>query len=40
MQTFEVASFPKVDKRMVKTVDDVLSVEIPDLIKCFDNPYG
>jgi len=40
MQAFEVASFPKVDKRMLKTVDDVLGIEIPDLIKLFDNPYG
>eukprot|EP00210_Caulerpa_lentillifera_P006452 g6164.t1 len=37
---YDLSAFPRIDKRMVKTVDDVLSVEIPQLIKCFDNPYG
>jgi len=40
MEAYDLASLPKVDKKMVKTIDDVLSVEIPELIKCFDNPYG
>ena len=39
LQTFDLSSFPKLDKKMIKTVEDSLSIDIPDLIKMFHNPY-
>ncbi|CAD7698842.1 unnamed protein product [Ostreobium quekettii] len=39
LQTFDLASFPKLDKKMIKTVEDALAIDIPDLIKMFHNPY-
>ena len=39
LQAFDLATFPKVDKKVVKTLEDVLNVGIPDLIKRFHNPY-
>lgn len=40
LETFDLSAFPKLTKDMVKKVDDVLSVDIPNLVKRFDNPYA
>lgn len=39
LSAFNLDNFPKVSKSMVKVIDDVLSVDIPNLVKYFDNPY-
>lgn len=39
LSAFDFNKFPKVSKSMVKQIDDVLSVDIPNLVKAFDNPY-
>lgn len=39
LQSFELANFPKITDKMIKTVDDALMVEIPRLVKQFSNPY-
>eukprot|EP00873_Tetraselmis_striata_P019974 jgi/Tetstr1/440238/TSEL_028589.t1 len=40
LEGFDISSFPKLDKKMVKTIDEVLNVDIPALVKRFDNPYN
>ncbi|GMH45278.1 hypothetical protein BSKO_13235 [Bryopsis sp. KO-2023] len=39
LQSFDLASFPKTDKKMLKTLEEVLSVDLPALVKQFHNPY-
>lgn len=36
---YDLALFPKLDKKHVKQIEDVLSIDIPNLVKAFDNPY-
>ena len=31
--------FPKLEKSMLRQMDNVLSVDIPSLMKLFENPY-
>jgi len=31
--------FPKLDKSMLKQIDNVLTVDVPNLMKLFENPY-
>jgi EH domain-containing protein 1 len=40
LSAFDFSSFPKLSKSMVKQIDDVLSVDIPNLVRAFDNPYS
>lgn len=39
LSAFDFAAFPKMSKSMVKQIDDVLSIDIPNLVRAFDNPY-
>jgi EH domain-containing protein 1 len=39
LSAFDFSNFPKLTKQLVKQVDDVLSVDIPNLVRAFDNPY-
>ncbi len=39
LSAFDFTGFPKLTKQMVQQVDSVLSVDIPNLVKQFDNPY-
>lgn len=39
LSAFDISKFPKLDKSMIKQVDDVLSVDIPQLVRAMDNPY-
>lgn len=39
LEAYDLTSFPKVDKKVVKTLDDALNVDIPELVKKFHNPY-
>lgn len=38
IEAFDLTQFPKVDERLVKSLDDCLTRDIPGLIKQFDNP--
>jgi EH domain-containing protein 1 len=40
LSAFDFSTFPKLSKSMVKQIDDVLSVDIPNLVRAFDNPYS
>jgi EH domain-containing protein 1 len=40
LSAFDFSHFPKLSKSMVKQIDDVLSVDIPNLVRAFDNPYS
>lgn len=40
LSAFDFSAFPKLSKSMVKQIDDVLSVDIPNLVRAFDNPYS
>lgn len=40
LESFDISEFPKLTKDMIKKIDDVLSVDIPNLVKQFDNPYA
>jgi EH domain-containing protein 1 len=39
LSAFDFAAFPKMSKSMVKQIDDVLSIDVPNLVRAFDNPY-
>lgn len=40
LSAFDLSNFPKLSKSMVKQIDDVLCVDIPNLVRAFDNPYS
>ena len=37
---YELSKFPKLDKKYIAAIDSVLSVELPALLKLFENPFG
>eukprot|EP00879_Flechtneria_rotunda_P003023 GHRR01003241.1.p1 GENE.GHRR01003241.1~~GHRR01003241.1.p1 ORF type:complete len:568 (+),score=176.91 GHRR01003241.1:379-2082(+) len=39
LSAFDFANFSKLSKSMVKQIDDVLSIDVPNLVRAFDNPY-
>ncbi|KAF8073195.1 EHD1 [Scenedesmus sp. PABB004] len=39
LSAFDLSAFPKMSKSMVKQIDDVLSIDVPNLVRAFDNPY-
>ncbi|WIA09631.1 hypothetical protein OEZ85_009020 [Tetradesmus obliquus] len=39
LSAFDFSVFPKMGKSMLKQIDDVLSVDVPNLVRAFDNPY-
>jgi len=39
LSAFDISKFPKLDKQMMKQVDDALSIDIPNLVRSMDNPY-
>ncbi|MEW5304687.1 MAG: hypothetical protein WDW36_007280 [Sanguina aurantia] len=39
LSSFDLLAFPKVTKGMSKQIEDVLTIEIPALVKQFDNPF-
>eukprot|EP01023_Acetabularia_acetabulum_P005283 TRINITY_DN12158_c0_g1_i2.p1 TRINITY_DN12158_c0_g1~~TRINITY_DN12158_c0_g1_i2.p1 ORF type:complete len:593 (-),score=84.80 TRINITY_DN12158_c0_g1_i2:227-1900(-) len=39
LKTFDLSSFPKLDKKSIKCLEDTLSEEIPALLKRFENPF-
>ena len=40
LEPFDISKFPKLDKIMLKQVDDALSVDIPQLVKSLENPWA
>ncbi len=39
LSAYDLSVFPKLKEKDVKTIEDVLSLDIPSLVKQFDNPY-
>ena len=39
LSAYDLSVFPKLREKDVKTIEDVLSLDIPSLVKQFDNPY-
>jgi EH domain-containing protein 1 len=39
LSAFDISKFPNVTKEMVKKVDEVLTIDIPALVRQFDNPF-
>lgn len=39
LAAFNLMEFPKLSKEMLKQIENVLNVDIPNLVKQFDNPY-
>ncbi len=39
LSAYDLSTFPKLKEKDVKTIEDVLSLDIPSLVKQFDNPY-
>mmetsp|Transcript_33515 Transcript_33515/g.99767 ORF Transcript_33515/g.99767 Transcript_33515/m.99767 type:complete len:622 (-) Transcript_33515:364-2229(-) len=39
LSAFDLNQFPKVTSAMIKQIDDVISIDIPNLVKQFDNPW-
>ena len=40
LSAYDLSVFPKLKEKDVKTIEDVLSLDIPSLVKQFDNPYA
>ena len=40
LRSFELSSFLKLRERDVRSLEQALSVDVPALVKQFDNPYG
>lgn len=40
LSAYDLSNFPKLREKDVKALDDVLSVDIPALVRQFDNPYN
>ncbi len=40
LSAFDLSKFPKLDKGMVKALDDALAVDVPALVKAMDNPWA
>ena len=38
--SFDLWKFPKYDRKQLRIFDQVLSVDVPNLMKEFDNPFG
>lgn len=39
LSAFDISKFPKLDKSMIKQIEDALSIDIPNLIRQMENPY-
>ncbi len=39
LSAFDISKFQKLDKQMMKQVDDALTIDIPQLVRSMDNPY-
>ncbi|KAK3264664.1 hypothetical protein CYMTET_26609, partial [Cymbomonas tetramitiformis] len=39
LAAFDLTKFPKLEKKMIQTIDKVISEDIPALLKQFDNPF-
>jgi EH domain-containing protein 1 len=39
MKDMEIWKFPKIDKKAMKALEEVLTVDIPAVMKKFDNPF-
>lgn len=40
LAAFDLSTFPKLRDKDIKNIEDVLSQDIPSLVRQFDNPYG
>lgn len=40
LSAYDLSAFPKLREKDVKALDDTLSVDIPALVKRFENPYA
>lgn len=39
LSTFDLGSFPKVDESVIQSMDELLAVHVPALVKHFENPF-
>ena len=39
LSAFDISKFPKLDKSMIRQIDEALTVDIPQLVKKMDNPF-
>jgi hypothetical protein len=40
LSAYDLTNFPKLREKDVKAIDDTLSIDIPALVRQFDNPYN
>jgi EH domain-containing protein 1 len=40
LSAYDLSTFPKLRDKDIKSIDDTLSIDIPALVKRFDNPYS
>lgn len=40
LSAYDITQFPKLKDSMLKAIEDSLSVDIPSLVRQFDNPYA
>ena len=39
LSAYDLSQFPKMTPAMIKQMEDVIGVDIPNLVKQFDNPW-
>ncbi|KAK2080274.1 hypothetical protein QBZ16_000127 [Prototheca wickerhamii] len=39
LSAFDISKFPKLDKSMIKQIDDALALDMPQLVRKMENPY-
>lgn len=40
LQSYDLTVFPRLDKSALAAIDGALSIDIPNLMATFDNPYA
>ena len=40
LSAYDITQFPKLKDSMLKAIEDSLSIDIPSLVRQFDNPYA
>ena len=40
LSAYDLSAFPKLKDKDIKNLDDTLSIDIPGLVRQFDNPYA
>lgn len=40
LSAYDISTFPKLKESMLRALDEALTVDIPNLVRQFENPYA